>query len=176
MEFIIMDAFLVILLLYVFLFIRKIVRLVIRLVKRPGAEEKVVETRVISRRTAENAQSKAEAAKALLAACRKSTNPIKLIGWLFGGRFGKMAGMFKWLFRQPLKLVGFLSGLIRRKKKDASAATSEAAQPIQPAPAPTYEPNAEPLPAVPPRVTPEVPPLPQHSPAAPTSPRNPLLR
>ena len=112
-----MDAFLVILLLYVFLFIRKIVRLVIRLVKRPGAEEKVVETRVISRRTAENAQSKAEAAKALLAACRKSTNPIKLIGWLFGGRFGKMAGMFKWLFRQPLKLVGVLSGLIRRKRK-----------------------------------------------------------
>ena len=65
MEFIIMDAYLVILLLYVFLFIRKIVRLVIRLVKRPGAEEKVVETRVISRRTAENAQSKAEAAKAV---------------------------------------------------------------------------------------------------------------
>ena len=80
-----------------------------------------------------------------------------------------MAGMFKWMFRQPLKLVGVSSDLIRRKKIDASAATSEAAQPIQPAPAPTYEPNAEPLPAVPPSVTPEVPPLPQHSPAAPIS-------
>jgi tetratricopeptide (TPR) repeat protein len=167
MEFFIMDAFLVILLLYVFLIIRKIVRLVIRLVKRRGAEEQVAEPRVISRRTAENAQSKAEAAKALLAASKKTKNPIKLIGRLFGGVFGKLAGMFKWLCRQLLKFGGILIGLIRRKMKDVPAATPEAAQPNRPIPAPTYEPVAESPPAG--VVAPETPPPTQHIPVAPIS-------
>jgi tetratricopeptide (TPR) repeat protein len=146
MEFIIMDAFLVILLLYVFLIIRKIVRLLIRLVKRPGVEEKVEEPRIISRRTAENAQSKAEAAKALLAASKEKKNPFKLLGRLFCGIFGKLARMFKWSFRQSLNIVGILRELIRRKKNDSPVATPEAAQPNQPTAAPTYEPVAEPPP------------------------------
>jgi len=149
MEFIIMDAFLAILFLYGFLIVRKIVKLLIRLVKRPVAEEKVAEERIISRRSAESAQSKAEAAKALLAASKKTKNPLKLLGRLFGGIFGKLGGMSKWLFRLPLKLIGVLGGLVRRLKKDAGLETAPPTQHIPAAPIPAAPIPAAPIPAAP---------------------------
>jgi tetratricopeptide (TPR) repeat protein len=183
MEFIVMDAFLVILLLYVFLFIRRIVRLLTKLVKRADAEEKIAEPRVISRRTAESARSKAEAAKQLLAASKNTKHSLKSISQLLGGIFGKLAGMLQWLFKESLKLVGVLIGfirqknligfirqknlieLMRRKKRDGPAA-----KPDQPAPVSTYEPVAE-LPqagvVAPTSVAPETAPLTQHISVAP---------
>ena len=126
---------------------------------------------IVSKRGAESAHSKAEAAKALLAASKKSKNPIKLFGGLFGGIFVKLVGMFKWLWPQTLKIIGVLGGLVRRLKKDAPVATPEAAQPNQPSPAPTYEPIAEPPPAggvAPASIGPESSPPTQDMPPAPT--------
>ncbi len=144
MEFIVMDAFLVILVLYVFLFIRKIVRLCIRLVKRLLVQASVDEPRIISRRTAEAALSKAEAAKQLLAASRKTKNPFKLLRRLFRGLFEKLSGWisseaFKGVVKSLVKLVSLAEGFVRRKIKKEPAATSEGVQLNRPVPAPTYE-------------------------------------
>ncbi|NKB21649.1 MAG: hypothetical protein GKS01_14245 [Alphaproteobacteria bacterium] len=176
MEFVVMDAFLVILLLFVFLFVRKIVKLLIRLVKRPRGRDAVTVQQDINKEAAENALSKAEAAQQLLAASKKTKNPFKLLGRLFGSLFGKLGGVFKWLFKLPVKLVGILVGLLRRKKKDEPAAAPETVQSVSAEAGQTYNPAAE-SPTVesaasspsslPPSSMPEDVPLPAPPPAAP---------
>ncbi|MBK18458.1 MAG: hypothetical protein CMM52_06445 [Rhodospirillaceae bacterium] len=118
LEFVVMDAFLVVLLLYIGLFIWKIFKLLQWMVTAPFKRKPV---------TADAAEgiiderSKAERAKQLLKDQKRRINPFKSVGGFFGKAFRSIGGGCKWFFSLPVKLLGVL----KRKKQDEPVVTQE---------------------------------------------------